>query len=157
GTKQSEEAIKTILAHYSAPNRKDWDKTIEYCKVFLDAKGVLSGKLRSSTFELLVVSSFERALDMEKKGKPIEAAEAFLAFQKDFPNEKRAPKASFNAMLLFRNNGYIERSLAAAKLVLEKYPKFDQKDDVVIAVSEAYEGMGDYANAATFYNLFARN
>lgn len=157
GTPQSEEAVKTVLKHYSDPKRKDWDRTIEYCKLFLGNKDVLKGELRKSTLELLIVSSFERALEMEKKGKPIEAAEAFLAFQKDFPQDKRAPKAIYNAMLLFRNNGYIDRALSAAKLVLEKYPKFDQKDDVVIAISEAYEGMGDYANAAKFYNFFAKN
>src|SRR5690606_27711399 len=100
------------------------------------------------THKLLVFASFERALDFEKAKKPILAAEAFLQFQKDFPKEDNASVALYNAMVIYFKNGLVNDALDAAKLVLQLYPQFDRKSDVVMTVAETYEGLGDFANAA---------
>jgi TolA-binding protein len=153
-TKQSEEGVNVVLSFYK--DRKDWDQVIKYCKIFLGTKGVVTGELQQNTQKLLVFASFERALAFEKNNKPIEAAEAFVQFQVDFPKESNASTALYNAMVIYFKNGLVEKALDSAKLVLTAYPQFDRRSDVIMTVAETYEGLGDFSNASHFFAVFAK-
>ncbi len=105
-------------------------------------KDILSPELKKDTQKLLVYASFERALALEKAGKPMEAAAAFLQYQKDFATESNAGTALYNSMVIYFKLGLVENALDSAKLVLKLYPKFDRKADVITTVAETYEAWG---------------
>ncbi len=152
-TEQSTASIKLILSYYA--DNKQWDKLIERSKVYLGTKGLMDAKLTEFVQNLLVTASFQRALVFEQEKKHEQAADAFIAFQKDFPKESNADRAVYNASLNYYKAGKVTEALEAGKTILQKYPNFSLKVDVVVTMGETYEGLAQFEAAATYYKLLA--
>lgn len=152
-TEQSNASIKLILSYYA--DNKQWDKLIERGKEYMATKGLMDAKLTEFVQNLLVTASFERAMAFEQEKKFDQAADAFVAFQRDFPKEENADRALYNATVNYYKAGKVTEALNASKVILQKYPNFKLKSDVIVTMGETYEGLAQFSAAADYYKLLA--
>ena len=155
GTPQADESVGRTLNHFE--DRKDWDTVIVYTKKFLNQKKLLKKDLRKKTEKLLVDASFARAVNFTKERKYEKGANAFVAFQKDFPKHKNAPNALYNAMVNYFRHGEAKPALAAGRALLQRYPEFNRNQETVIALADTYQNLATFDLAASYYALYAKS
>ena len=151
-SKQGKASLKVILAYYG--QRKDWDQLIANARQFLDTKKFTDKELNTALVDSLKMAVYQKALALQDEKKYQASAEMFLSFQKDFPGDKNADRALYNAGLNYYKIGEVEKALAVSKAILDKYPASSLADDVTIDIAGAYEGLANFDQAAEFYERF---
>lgn len=153
-TKQGKSAIKVVLGYYV--ERKDWATLIPKCRSYLGNKAIAEAGMKPYVLDTLKMASYEQALAFEKAGQNVKAAEAFLAFQKEFPADKNADRAVYNASVNYYKVADVENALTAGKLLLKEYPKSTAVPNVMQDIAQTYESLADFENAASYYEKFAK-
>ena len=151
-TKEGKSSARVILGYYTA--KEDWSNVSAWCRTFEKRKNLLDKDLQKHVASLLHDSMFKQALVMEKASKFKESAAAFVAFQTEFPRDKNADRALFNASLNYYKIGELEKAIAAGLSLKQKYPKSDASADNLANLATSYESLAQYENAAKSYKGF---
>ena len=86
--------------------------------------------------------------DPNQRGK---SAELYLELFNQFPKDRLAPQALYNAAFSFLQNKEPKRAIELAKRFESDFPKDTFAADIMDVAAEAYLQMADYANAAKTY------
>lgn len=154
-TVQGKGAVGVVLQHYA--KNKDWVNTISWSRRFNKSKAIAKAGHKKFIVGILKTAMFNRAADLEKKKSYTESAKAYLGFQSEFPKDKNADIALFNASVNFYKVGAVENALAAGKKVLDKYPKSKTVPQVLLNSAQTYESLAQFDQAAKYYERFALN
>jgi cellulose synthase operon protein C len=154
GTKQGQASARTIIAYYS--EKSDWDNVVAYGKKFIANKEIVQDEnVKKFIDDSLRTGIFNSAVASEKAQDYLKAANLFLEFQKMYPKNSNADRAIYNASLNQFKAGNVEQSIASKKFMLEAYPKSELAADVTASMSETYEAIAQFKNAADSYRRFA--
>ena len=152
-TPQAKAAVRVVLAFHT--DREDWAKLIVWSKDFGGRQKLMDAETKKYVVDLLRGSMFKQALALEKRQSYQKAAMAFLDYQKEFPTDKNADRALFNANINFAKIGRIKDALAASNLLLKNYADSKLKADVLASQATTYEALANFSEAASFYQTLA--
>jgi TolA-binding protein len=152
-TKQAKSAARVILGYHA--EKQDWPNLIAWSRTISKRSSLMDKKMGTYVTGLLRTALFQRALAEEKAKKYDKSATSFLAFQKEFPTDKNADRAVFNASLNFYKVEDIESALKAGDLLLKKYPKSNTVPDTIANMATTYESLAQFESAAQKYQLLA--
>ncbi len=152
-TKQGKSSARVILGYYTA--KQDWGNLTAWCRTFNKRTKLMDKPLRAHVAKLLHNSMFKQALALEKAKKYKMSAEAFLAFQKEFPKDSNADRALYNATLSYYKIGETELAIAAGLKLKGAYPKSKSGANNMANLASSYESFAQYDKAANIYRQFA--
>ena len=152
-TPQAKAAVRVVLAFHA--DREDWGKLIVWSKDFGGRQKLMDSETKKYVVDLLRGSMFKQALALEKRQSFHKAALAFLDYQKEFPTDKNADRALYNANINFARIGRIKDALAANNLLLKTYADSELKADVLASQATTYESLASFSEAASFYQTLA--
>lgn len=152
-TKQGENSLKVIMAYFN--EKKDWDQVITRSRKYLDTKSIVAAGHKPVIEANLKNAMFQKGLSLEKDKKYAESASVFLSYQSEFPTDKNAAAALYNATLNFYKVADIEAAVDASKKIMTQYPDSPVVPDVMSDLAQTYEALAEFENAAQAYYSFA--
>jgi tetratricopeptide (TPR) repeat protein len=131
-------------------NVNGWAKrfyaNVELVKAHPQLKDDLARIIEQSSFK--VIEEYERAKNHRK------AAEAYLAFVREWPASKLAPTALYNASVDWANARQVDRAVQVREQLVERYPADPLVAKCIYANGADYEAMADFEKAAAHYERY---
>lgn len=87
----------------------------------------------------------------------IDAAEAFLAFTREFPDSEYVDMALYNAANELDRAGQVEKSNALYQEYVDRYPRDPRSDALSFRIASNYETIFEIPKAIEYYRLLIRN
>ncbi|GEJ55922.1 tetratricopeptide repeat protein [Anaeromyxobacter diazotrophicus] len=110
--------------------------------------------LREDLSKVIEQSGFKLIEELERSGRPGEAADAYLAFARDWPASRLAPTALYDASVDLAKAGRLERALAVREQLVQRYPQDPLVPKVGLASAQDREAVGDFDRAAEGYERY---
>jgi TolA-binding protein len=154
GERASEIAANLILDSYNL--LQDYAKVNEWARRFYANDKLAVGKFRDDLAKLIEQSSFKLVSQLEEKKEFQKAAEAYLAFVKDFPQTELADLALYNASVDYYKAKQLDKAIEVRKSLFAQYPRSKYVPDSIYANAEALEAIGDFEDAASTYEAYVR-
>ncbi|HEX8908749.1 MAG TPA: tetratricopeptide repeat protein, partial [Anaeromyxobacteraceae bacterium] len=110
--------------------------------------------LREDLAKVIEQSGFKLIEELERSGRPGEAADAYLAFARDWPSSRLAPTALYDASVDLAKAGKLERALAVREQLVQRYPQDPLVPKVGLASAQDREAVGDFDRAADGYERY---
>lgn len=154
-TKQARSSVKVILGFYS--EKEDWPKVIAAAQGFAKREKLLDAELKKYIVDLLRTAMFKSALAYEKAEKYERAAQAFVEYQKEFPQDASADRALYNAMLNYFKVSRVTDAVTVGNLLLSSYSKSSLVPDTLASLATTYEALAKFNEAAQAYRKLAMN
>jgi tetratricopeptide (TPR) repeat protein len=134
----------------------DWANVNAYAKRFWANGELLRAQpsLREDLAKVIEGSAFKLVEELEKANRHAEAAEAYLAFVKDFPGSRHAATALFNASVDLVHAGRHERAMQVREQLLERYPDDPLTPKIVLASAQDRDAVADFDRAADLYERY---
>jgi TolA-binding protein len=154
GERAAEIAANLILDSYNL--LQDFAKVNEWARRFYANDKLAVGKFRDDLAKLIEQSSFKLVSQLEEKKEFAKAAEAYLAFVKDFPQTEIADLALYNASVDFYKAKMVDKAIEVRKRLFAEYPRSKYVPDSIYANAEALEAVGDFEDAAATYEAYVR-
>ncbi|WP_241759212.1 tetratricopeptide repeat protein [Pyxidicoccus parkwayensis] len=154
GDRAAEFAANLILDSYNL--LQDYAKVNEWARRFYSNDKLAVGKFRDDLAKLIEQSSFKLVSQLEEKKEFQKAAEAYLAFVKDFPQTELADLALYNASVDYYKAKQLDKTIEVRKRLFAQYPRSKYVPDSIYANAEAQEAIGDFDEAAGTYEAYVR-
>jgi tetratricopeptide (TPR) repeat protein len=154
GDRAGEIAANLVLDSYNGLG--NYQKVNEWARRFYANDKLATGKFREDLSKIIEQSSFKLVAQLEQKGEYAQAAEAYLAFVKDFPRTEIADKALYNASVDFFKAHLFEKALETRERLFKSYPKSPLVPLCIWANAEGYESIGDFERAADAYDAYVQ-
>lgn len=135
--------------------RKNWDGAIASSRRFLALPGVDKTKVGGELVSVLKVSTFSKALELEKTQSFDKAADTFLAYHNEFQGDPDAPKALFNAANNRFKVGKVDDAISALRTLLAQYPKSELVPQSYYLIANAFDALGQFTESAETYEQLA--
>lgn len=119
------------------------------------AKVTPSNKKFANLRATIEVAVFEQAKLLAGENKHIEAAEKYVAFQREFPKSKNADIALQQASSNYTSASKIDDSVKQMERLLEAYPKSPLAKETRWTAAEQSKSIGQLLRAANHYGAFA--
>jgi TolA-binding protein len=134
----------------------DWRAVASWAKRFWDHPELLRAQpaLREDLSHVIEGASFKLVEELEKTGRQGEAADAYVAFVRDWPGSKLAPTALFNASVDLVKAGRLERAMAVREQLLARYPADPLVPKLVLTNAQDREAVADFERAAEGYEHY---
>ncbi|MCX7944684.1 MAG: tetratricopeptide repeat protein [Deltaproteobacteria bacterium] len=153
-------AADMILNSYEI--KEDWASLFFWASKFIKIKPLASQKdpaeknklYQAHLQEVIEGSAFNMIIDMQKKGKTLDAAVAFRDYVNKYPQAKHTDRALNNAHILFADAKYIDKAIEAALLLVEKFPKSEFYEPTFYKLGYYYEKIADFVNASKYYEIY---
>lgn len=152
-TKQAKASVRVILGYYS--EKENWSEVVNWSRKFAQNTLLVDKDLKIIIIDTLRGALFKQALALEKAKSFEKAAETFMAYQKEFPKDKNADRAVYNAMLNYYKVEKIDLALTAGNLILSQYPQSQVVPDTMVSVASTYETLARFNDAASLYQRLA--
>jgi TolA-binding protein len=152
-TKQAKASVKVILGYFS--EKENWPEVVNWSRRFVKNSQLMDQELKVLIVDTLRGALFKQALALEKSKNFDKAADTFIAYQKEFPTDKNADRAVYNAMLNYFKVEKIDSALAAGNLILSQYPRSTVVPDTMVSVASTYETLARFNDAASLYQRLA--
>ncbi|HET9597621.1 MAG TPA: hypothetical protein VFP65_18680, partial [Anaeromyxobacteraceae bacterium] len=111
-------------------------------------------QLREDLAKVIEGSAFKLIEEMERGGRPLDAADAYLAFAKDWSGSKLAPTALYNASVGLTKAGRLERAMQVREQLVQRYPQDPLVPKVALANAQDREAVADFDRAADGYERY---
>ena len=82
-------------------------------------------------------------------------AEGWMKQAEKYAARKDAPKYLYNASVDYLKAGEVDKALLAYSAIIEKYPKFEQREDILLQMAKIYDKRMEFASAIKYYSSFA--
>jgi TolA-binding protein len=153
-SEQSVASIRLMVGYYAELGQ--WQNIQKLTRQSLANKAMSDKSFREYLTAMLQKAMYNEALVFEKAGEHEKAARAFVAYEKEFSwDRESADRALHNASINFRKVGLLEDSIAAQRRLIDSYPKSNLVKETLVALSQTYEALGEFKEAALFYSRFA--
>jgi len=131
-------------------NLNGWAKRFYANRELLDAHGGLKDVLA----KLIEESSFKVIELDEKAGEYEKAADAYLAFSREWPGSRLAPTAVYNASVDWAKAQRIDKAMEVREQFLQRFPSDVLAPKCIFDNAEGYETIADFAKAADYYERY---
>jgi len=136
--------------------RADWRNMNVWAKRFHGDAELMRAQpaLREDLAKVIEQSAFKLVEELERAKRQGEAAEAYLAFVRDWPGSKLAPTALFNASVDLVRAGRLERAMTVREQLLARYPQDPLVPKIVLTNAQDREAIADFERAADGYEHY---
>ena len=134
----------------------DWRSVNAWAKRFRDDAELMRAQpaLREDVGKVIEQSSFKLVEELERGGRYAEAAEAYLAFARDWPASKLAPTALFDASVDLVRAGRLDQAMSVREQFLARYPVDPLVPKIVYTNAQDREAVADFEQAAEAYEQY---
>ena len=154
GERAAEMAANLIIDIYNVSG--DWAKMNEWARKFYNDPKLAAGKFKDELSGYIEQSAFKLVNQLEAQKEYAKAAEAYMAFVEEFPKSAIAEKALFNASIDFYQARMPDRAIEVRKRLVSQYPNSEFVPACIYANAEIAEAIGDFENAAAWYEEYVR-
>jgi tetratricopeptide (TPR) repeat protein len=136
--------------------QSDWRNMSAWAKRFWDDGDLMRAQpaLREDLAKVIEQSAFKLVEELEKAQRPFEAAEAYVAFVRDWPGSKLAPTALFNASVDLVRAGRLERAMSVREQLMQRYPNDPLVPKIVLTNAQDREAVAEFDRAADAYERY---
>jgi tetratricopeptide (TPR) repeat protein len=113
--------------------------------------------LKDDLARVIEQSAFKLIEDHERKRDYEAAAEAYLAFVRDWPGSRLAPTALYNASIDLGRANRMEEAVRVRDQLLARYPSDPLVPKCVWDNAQAYEAIAEFARSADYYERYFRS
>ena len=134
----------------------DWRNVNGWAKRFYANKALLEAhpQLREDLGRVIEQSAF-KVIEERERAKDWDAAtDEYLAFARDWPGSKLASTSLYNASVDQVRAGRLDRAMEIRDQFLRRYPEDPLAPKCLYDNAEAYEAIGDFAEAADRYERY---
>jgi TolA-binding protein len=134
----------------------DWRNVLGWAKRFYANRDLVAAhpQLKDDLARVIEQSSFKVIEEYEKAGSHRKAAEAYLAFVREWPQSKHAPTALFNASVAFAGARMLDRAVEARDRLVAAYPADPLAAKCVYMNGADHEAMAEFEKAAGHYERY---
>jgi tetratricopeptide (TPR) repeat protein len=134
----------------------DWKNLNGWAKRFYGNRELVDahGSLKDVLAKLIEESSFKVIEIDEKAGDHEKAADAYLAFAREWPASRLAPTAVYNASVDWVKAQRIDKAMEVREQFLQRFPSDVLAPKCIFDNAEGYETVADFAKAADFYERY---
>jgi TolA-binding protein len=134
----------------------DWRNVNGWSKRFYANAELLKAhpQLREDLARIIEQSSFKVIEEYQRQKDHRKAAEAYLAFARDWPDSKLAPTALYNASVDYANSRQLDRAVAVREQLVSRYPGDPLAAKCVYANGADYEAIAEFEKAAGYYERY---
>ncbi len=153
---EAEYATNLVLDAYN--ELADWRNLNGWAKRFY-ANAPLVGahpKLKEDLPRVIEQSSFKIIEELEQKKDWEGAAEAYLAFVRDWPATALGATALYNASVDYARGHRVDKAMEVRELLLQKYPGDALAPRCLYDNAEGFEAIADFDRAADAYERYFR-
>jgi TolA-binding protein len=150
----AEYATNLVLDAYNLLG--DWKNLNGWAKRFYANRDLVEahGGLKDVLAKLIEESSFKVIELEEKAGEYEKAADAYLAFAREWPTSRLAPTAVYNASVDWARSQRIDKAMDVRDQFLQKYPSDVLAPKCIFDNAEGYETIADFSRAADYYERY---
>lgn len=152
---QGKSSIKMMLGFYV--ENKGWNDLIKLSRTFLANKQIVKSGLKSTIVDNLKLGVFELAVELSEQKDHEKSADYFVQYQFEFPKDKLADDALFNATSNFYKSGKVEEAIKYGKLLLTRYPNSTHNKHASLDIAQSNEALANFKEAAKYYKAFGLN
>ncbi len=154
-SKEAEQAANLILDSFVF--NEDWANLKKNSKFYYDQEGLGSAQFKKDVYNIYERSSFKLIeINFGNDEDYNKAADAFVAFYKEFPESEVAAQALNNASVYYHKVNRVQDAMEIRHILVED-PGFGDKTkyyyDQVAALGFDYETIADFSKAAHYYEL----
>ena len=154
GERAGEIAANLVLDSYNLT--EDYAKVNEWARRFYNNDKLATGKFRDELSKVIEQSAFKLVSQLEARQEFAKAADAYLAFVKDFPQTEIADVALFNASVDYYKAKMLDRAIQVRADIIRDYPQSRFIPECIYNNAEALEAIGDFLPAADAYEQYVR-
>ncbi len=134
----------------------DWKNLNGWAKRFYANRDLVEahGGLKDVLAKLIEESSFKVIEIDEKSGDYEKAADAYLAFAREWPASRLAPTAVYNASVDWVRSHRIDKAMEVREQFLQRFPADVLAPKCIFDNAEGYETIADFAKAADYYERY---
>jgi cellulose synthase operon protein C len=144
-------SVETILSFYIT--RQDYMAALDWYLEFKTSEPSKTKKLLAAAIPLYQEALFLEAQQQEKQSKHQSAAQYFERYQTEFPKNKNADRALFNAVQNYLKAALPQQALLAGKKLIKHYRKSKLRDDIIADIALTEESLGNFTEATKTYQL----
>jgi len=152
---QGQSAIKMMLGFYV--ENKSWDDLIKLSRTFLANKKITKSGLKGTIVDNLKLGVFELAVELSEQKRHDKSAAQFVQYQIEFPKDKLADDALFNATSNYYKAGEVEEAIKIGKVLLSRYPNSPHNKHASLDIAQSNEALANFQEAAKYYKAFGLN
>jgi len=136
--------------------QSDWQSMNASAKRFWENGELMRAQpaLREDLAKVIEQSGFKLIEGLEKSRRQAEAADAYLAFARDWPQSRLAPTALYNASVALGKSGRLDRAMAVREQLVQRYPQDPLVPKVALANAQDREAVADFDRAAEDYERY---
>lgn len=143
-------ALAGAMALDSYSRLKDWPEVIKWARHLIQIRNFKHYR-RKQLRSIIAASGLQAAALLEKRGQYAEAALAMKAVYDEFPRDRNAVRALFNAAVLFEKAGKLDRAMALYRQVLRKAPRSRFASHATFVLGSLSEARAKFGAAARYY------
>ena len=134
----------------------DWRGMSSWAKRFWDNGELMRAHppLREDLSKVIEQSAFKGVEELERSQHHAQAAEAYVAFVRDWPGSKLAPTALFNASVDLVRAGRLDRAMTVREQLMQRYPSDPLVPKIVLTNAQDREAVADFERAADAYERY---
>jgi tetratricopeptide (TPR) repeat protein len=134
----------------------DWRNVNGWAKRFYANKALVEAhpKLKDDLTRIIEGSAFKVIQEREQAKDWDGATDEYLAFARDWPASQFAATALFNAAVNQVRASRLDRAMEIRDQFLKRYPDDKRAPEVLFDNAEAFEALGDFAEAAARYERY---
>jgi cellulose synthase operon protein C len=151
---QAELALSALYSHLL--KIKDWPTILKWSRKFAANQQIVAAGHGAKILQQVKVSLFNNGLRLEGLGKYRSAAKQFIQFHKEFPKDKDADRALYNASVNLYKVGAVYLALETSQILLTDYPTSHLRPEVTRTYAESAEALALFDDAALHYEIFAK-
>jgi len=146
--------LSAHLALDSYDQLQQWENLHQTAVRFYRNEQLAKGELKQELEKIVENSAFKLIELLEKKGQHDKAAEAYIAFAKDFPDSQLADQALFNASLGYAKAKQINKAIETRQFLIRRYPKSPYYPETLYLLSQDFVMVADFESAATHFEQY---
>lgn len=153
-SREAEQAANLILDSFALV--EDWEALRTNARRYRDQPGLGSDAFRKDVATVYENAS-QKAIEARfvEDGDTAAAAEAYLAWDQEFPASPNAELALHNASVHLTTLGRARDALAAREALVTRFPRSKHAPDAVAALGYGYESLAQFDRAAAWYERLA--
>ncbi len=152
-SEQATFSARNVLAIYDV--RKEPQNVRDTTKRFLSMPELAKGEFRKELQDLLERSTLTIAENLQKEGKKVDAANAYLTFVKEFPTSNLAENAYYNASVAFEEGEKVDEAIKVREEFIKRFPDSQNTPNVIKFLGDNHRKVTSFDRAADYYEMLA--
>ncbi|MEM9864366.1 MAG: tetratricopeptide repeat protein [Myxococcota bacterium] len=136
---------------------EDYGNIEQWARRLLSAPAFSSDESQTRLRGLILQSMFKVGEQLGERGEHAEAAAAYRRAADEFPEDRRAPQALFNAGAEFQRAGDLRGADDVFTRLIERHPGSEEGARGAWAGAQMYESIAQFGDAARFYQAYGES